>query len=302
MNLEVLRTFLAVTDAGSLSKAAERMRVSQSTLTRQMQALEHDVGSRLLERGSSGVALTSAGHALSAGLKPLLAQFDTLIAETRKRGRGQSGSLRIGYLMSAAPTYLNPALAVLRSTHPEVKVKLVDLSPGEQLARLRDGQLDVALLGNVDASVAREFFVKRLASLPVVVALPEAHPLAGSATVPLSDLRRELFVGAHETDLPGNNRWIVGLCRRAGFRPRFIENADSLSHAFSILVSEHAVTLIPSVARRSETPGVVFRPLRDMNATWDLVVAWQRGKATDPIRALLTALESAAHPATTPRG
>jgi DNA-binding transcriptional LysR family regulator len=68
VNLDVLRSFFAICDFGSLSKAAEQLHVSQSTLTRQMQALEAEIGGQLLERGHRGVALTAAGHALLVGM------------------------------------------------------------------------------------------------------------------------------------------------------------------------------------------------------------------------------------------
>lgn len=226
MNLDLLRSFVAIAEAGSISKTAEQMRVSQSTLTRQMQALENEIGGRLLERSRSGVALTAAGQTLFQQVTPLLGKFDAAIAEARNRARGQTGSLRIGYMMSAAAEFLNPALARVRAELPEFKVKLVDLSPGEQIAALRRGELDVALVGNADASLAREFIVKRIVALPVVVALPERHRLASRTSIRLGDLSAEVFVGAKDADLPGYDRWIVQLCRRARFRPRFVEDAD----------------------------------------------------------------------------
>lgn len=270
------------------------MRVSQSTLTRQMQGLEQEMGGKLFERSQAGVALTAAGHTLFDSLPPLLAKFDAAIAETRKRARGQSASLRIGYLLSAATEYLNPALSQVRALHPEVKVKLVDMAPGEQIAALRRGELDVALVGNAAASLQREFFVKRIASLPIVVAMPDKHPLAARREVALADLRREIFVGAREEDVPGHNDWIVQLCRRARFRPRFVENAESLSHGLSLVVSEHAVTLLPAIAAKMESPGVACRPIADRVGHWDLLVAWQRGKAPAPVLALVAALTTSA--------
>src|SRR5207253_236469 len=105
--------------------------------------------------------------------------------------------------------YLNPALAALRQSHPETKVRLVDLSPGEQINALRRGELDVVVLGNCNRAIAREFFVRRIATLPVIVALPENHPLATDDGIALSALRRELFVGAGPNDLPGFNKWMT---------------------------------------------------------------------------------------------
>lgn len=290
MNLDVLRTFVAIAQSGSLNKTAERMRVSQSTLTRQMQSLEQELDSRLFERSRSGVALTAAGQAFLGRAIPLLAQLDAAIGEVRKLARGQTDSLRIGYMMSAAADFLSPALATIRAAHPEVKVKLVDLSPGEQIAALRRGDIDVALVGNVDASLAREFYVKRIASLPVVVGLSLQHPLARRSVVALGDLRREPFVGAKDEDLPGNNRWVVQLCRRARFKPKFVENADSLTHALSLLVSENAVTLLPGFTNKLPAPGVICVPLDEPAARWDLQVAWQRGPMTEPVRAFVAAL------------
>lgn len=290
MNLDLLRSFFAIVEQGSLNKAAERLRVSQSTLTRQMQALEQDVGGPLLERSPGGVALTATGHALLEEAKPVLAKFDAVMAGVRQRARGQSAVLRIGYLMSAASDYLNPALGALRKAHPEVKVKMRDLSPGEQIEALRAGEIDVGLIGQAGALLTKEFYVKTLAVLPVTVAMAADHPLAGRASVTLADLKREMFVGAPDADVPGHNQWVAKLCKTAGFRARFVQNAESLTHGLSLLVTEGAVSLQPGYAEKLKVPGVVFRPLRDAAARWELMVAWQRGKTGAALKALIEAL------------
>lgn len=289
VNLDALRSFFVVVEMGSLNRASERLRVSQSTLTRQVQALESEVGGRLLERTSGGVAPTAAGHALIDGMRPVLEQLDAVWQDVRGLARGQSALLRVGYLSSAAD-FLNPALAAMRSGHPQVRIKLLDLAPGAQIEALRKGEIDVALLGQAGAFVAREFHTQRLVSLPVVVALSEGHPLAAREAVNMADLRGELFVGANEDDMPGYNRWVEQLCRRARFRPRFTENSESLIEGLAVVVSEGAVMLQSDHIKRMRTPGVVFVPLRDTAAQWEMFVAWQRGRITDPVRALLEAL------------
>ena len=129
--------------------------------------------------------------------------------------------------------------------------------------------------------------MRRLASLPVVVALPEGHALAKQTTLKLADLRGVPFIGARDADLPGFNRWVTGLCRRAKFRPQFVEDADSLGHALSLLVAENAVTFLPALTNKVLAPGVVCRPLDEPAARWDLHVAWQRGRMTEAVRALV---------------
>lgn len=273
-----------------MNQAAERLRVSQSTLTRQMRALEHEIGGRLFERSTAGVALTAAGHALAQDVRPVLARFDVVLADARKLARGQSARLRIGYLGSAATEYLNPALAALRRTHPEVRAKLLDLSPGEQIAALRSGEIDLALIGSAGALLAKEFYVRRLASLPVLAALAESHPLAGAATLKVAQLRGTPFVGAREADMPGHNRWIAQICRRAGFRPTMVDDAESLTHALATVVAENAVALVPDYAKSTTVPGVVCRRLTDAGLKWDLLVAWQRGTTTAAMKVVLDAM------------
>ena len=117
--IDLLRTFLVVLEEGSLSRAATRLHVTQPSLTRRMQALETEIGGPLLERQSSGVQPTALGQAVLAGMRPVLAQYDTALADLRRHARGQRAELRIGYIGSAAHAYLNPALGALRRKHPE---------------------------------------------------------------------------------------------------------------------------------------------------------------------------------------
>jgi DNA-binding transcriptional LysR family regulator len=290
VNLDLYRSFFAIAEFGSMSKAAEQLHVSQSTLTRQMQTLEIEVGGQLMERGHSGVALTAVGHTLLEGMRPVVAKADIVLADARKLARGQSASVRIGYIMSAAGEYLNPALVAFRRSHPQTKVHLVDLSPGAQIAALRRGELDVIVLGNINAAIPREFFVRRIATFPVRVALPESHELAAGDEVTLGDLRNEMFVGANPEHIPGFNNWLIQLCRRGGFRPKIVENAESVTQTLSLLVAESAVALLPALVERFQVPGVAFRPLRGTTAKWDLQVAWQRGKITEPVRELVNLL------------
>jgi len=294
MNVDFFRSLLAITEHGSLNRAADQLRVSQSTLTRQMQALEGDVGGKLLERTSSGVALTAAGHVLVEKIRPVLAQMDAVLEEVRRMNKGQSEQLRIGYLMSAAAEYLHPALLALKKTHPEVKAKLHDLTPGEQIAWLRRGDLDVAIMGQAGEALGNEFYLRKFAASPVYVALAETHPLATQPSVRLSELRGQKFIGADDADMPGHNAWVKKVCRTAGFRVSFTENAESVTDSFAMILTDGAVGLFPEYHRKTRVAGVVFRRLAERKVTWDLYVAWQRGRASNALRTFVDALKSSA--------
>ena len=290
--LPQLRVFLVALEEGSLNRAATRLRMSQSALSRQMQALENEIGGALLERTTTGVRPTDAGHALANSIAPVLTTYETAIAEARRLARGQRDLIRIGYLGSAAQTFLDPALSALRHSHPEVKVKLLDLSPGEQIAALRKGEIDLAVTGQEGGFASSEFYTRKLATLPVIAVMPDDHPLAKRKKIQLKELRNERFLGAPEEDLPGRDRWIVQLCRRAGFRPNFVQKADSVSEAFSMINSEGVVGLLPAYLKTFPASGVARVELFDEKATWDFLIVWQRGKASGSMRALLDALST----------
>ncbi len=276
--LSQLRVFLMALEEGSLNKAATRLRMSQSALSRQMQALEAEIGGPLLERTTSGVRPTDAGHALAASMPGLLASYDTAIAEARRVARGQKDFLRIGYLGSAAQAYLDPALSALRKSNPDVKVKLNDLSPGEQITALRKGEIDLGITGQEGDLAATEFYTRKLATLPVIALLPADHPLASKKRIALKELRGERFLSAPEEDMPGRDRWVVQLCRRAGFRPKFVQEATTVSNMFTLINSEGAVALAPAYLALYPSSGVRAVMLSDAKATWDFLVVWQRGE------------------------
>jgi DNA-binding transcriptional LysR family regulator len=292
--LAQLRAFLVALEEGSLNRAAARLRMSQSALSRQMQSLEADIGGPLLERTSAGVRPTDAGHALASSLPGVLAQYDAAIAEARRLARGQRDLIRVGYLGSAAQMFLDPALSAMRRIHPEVKVKLLDLSPGEQIAALRKGEIDLALIGQEGALLSTEFYTCKLTTLPVVAVMPADHRLAARKQISLKELCGERFISSPEEDLPGRDRWITQLCRRAGFRPKFVQDAASLSNMFTLIGSEGAVTLVPAYLKNFPVAGVAMVQLSDTKAMWDFLVVWQRGRTAKSLRTLLDALAASA--------
>jgi DNA-binding transcriptional LysR family regulator len=293
--IEKLRLFLVILEEGSLRRAAERLHISQSAITRQIQLLEHDLGGRILERTSAGVRPTTGGHTLAGKARTLLADYDLVMAEVRLMVRGESDRLRIGYVASAVQEYLGPALAALRRNYPQLKVKMLDQTPGEMIMALRNGEIDLALTGNGVDLLARDFYTRKLASVPSLVALPMDHPLASEKQISISELKTESFVRGPDAIVPGYNQKIIHFCRRFGrFRPRFVTigQPTSLAEALVMAANEGAVSLHPGYISHLNIPNVVMVPIADQDATWDLSLVWQRGKISRPLRALLEALDS----------
>ncbi|MBL9128835.1 MAG: LysR family transcriptional regulator [Verrucomicrobiales bacterium] len=292
--IERVRAFLVVVEEGSVNRAALRLRITQPALSRQMKTLEDEIGGRLLDREARGVTPTDLGHALVSGMRPILESYDAALSALRRRERGPRSVLRVGYLISAASSVLRPALRRLRTQHPDLRFRLFDMSPKEQIAALQAGELDVALIGQEGSVAARAFYSRKLCSLGVCAALSDDDPLAGRPRIALEELRRHRFVGVDEDQMPGRNAWIRGLCRQAGFVPRFLGSPDGITHVLGQVAAESATTLLPGYFLTFEHPGVAFVPVSDPKAVWDFIILWQRGKTPAATRLLVDALAEAA--------
>ncbi len=300
MMLTWIQSYLAVVSEGSINLAAARLRLAQPALSRQMRALEHEVGVTLLERGVRGVRPTEAGAAFALEAARVAEGCERAVAAARAAARGEHAPLRIGYLQSAARTLLTPALAELRKRHRGLRVELTDLSPGEQVRALRAGRIDVAIAGQEGAVLGRAFYARTLARLGVVAALPTDHPLADRDGLDLRDLRGDRFVAFPEEDMPGRNRWVAALARKAGFRPRRGPEARDVGHLFALVAAEGVVALLPSYFTCEPHPGARLVPVTRPAARWDLLAIWRRDHAA-PVHTLLDALgaqasDRACHP------
>ena len=291
--LEKLRLFLVILEEGSLRRAADRLRISQSAITRQIQALELELGGQVLERTSAGVRPTNGGAVLAERAKALLADYDSTMAEVRRLNRGESERLRIGYIASAVQEYLGPALAVLRRDYPKLKVKMLDQTPGEMIIALRQGEIDLALtLHGIDL-LSRDFYIRKIATVKSLVALPVSHRFATKRQVSISQLKGETFVRGSDDAVPGYTQRIIQLCRKyGGFRPRLatIDKTTSLVESLAVAANEEAISIQPAFISHLEVPNVVMVPIADAGATWDLFVVWLRGKTAGPLRTLLSEL------------
>ena len=283
-----------VVEEGSLHRAPERAHISQSAVTRQMQLLEHDLGGRILERTSIGVRLTTGGYMLAQKAKLLLDEYDSTMGDVRRLVRGEGNQLRIGYLASAGQEYLGEPIRALRRVHPKVKMKMIDLTPGEMITALRRGEIDLALTYLGMDLLSRDFYTRKIDTVPSVVVLPIDHQLASQKQIPISQLKYERFLQVAETCAPGYNQSVTKLCRRIGkFRPRFapVRAFESIAESLGISGNEDAVSVNPMFVRHLKIPNVAIVPVADKGATWEVFVAWQRGKTAASVRALIDALD-----------
>jgi DNA-binding transcriptional LysR family regulator len=203
----------------------------------------------------------------------------------------QSLHMRIAYLVSVTQQYLNGALRKVRRSHPETVLKLVNLTPGEQIVALRAGEIDIGITNESGELLAGEFYTRELAETGSYIALPEQHRLATRDRVRLSDLRGEFFLSWDSQQVPGFNRRVEAYCKKYGkFRPKFHGPARSLAHGFELIANDNAILVLPAFASHFSTPGVVILPLADADVTWKILVIWRRGRVGGALKTLVDAL------------
>lgn len=288
MDLRQLRYFVAVAQEQSFTAAARRLGMTQPALSRQIRRLERELGATLLDRGRTVVGLSVAGQTLLAGASSLLDQAEALRLSIQSAAQQQARRLHIGYMPQFLGSFLSHALTTFCQVHAEADLQLHEMSPGMQIASLRRGELDVAIIGFACAELHRDLDVLRLAQVPLCAALPRRHPLAAAGSLELTNLQSEPFVMLDAEQFPGRAELIRDICRRAGFSPRQGPLARSLTALFALISSGHGVSLVPADAAGLAQATVAFVPIRAVNCAISLSTAVRRGERRAAVRTFVS--------------
>ena len=283
MELRHLRYFVAVAEDRHFGRAAARLRMSQPPLSRQIQALEAELGFPLFDRTRRRVDLTSAGETLLGHARRIFEAVDLAIHETQRASRGESGRIVVAYPSTFAYSGLPELVRAFRGKFPSVELVLRELAPQLQLDALRDGLVDV---GFVRAPVDEPGLTTELVrSEPLVAALPSGHPLATRKTIPLGLLAKDPFVLFPRVRGPAYFDHLLRLCHDAGFTPRIVQEAPQLD-IVSLVAAGLGVSILPASIRKFRRAGIVLRPLVGGPRT-ELLVVWSSRSRSAVLREFL---------------
>ncbi|NYT25590.1 LysR family transcriptional regulator [Alcaligenaceae bacterium] len=266
MELRHLRGFLAVAEELHFGRAAERLHIEQSPLSRTIKELEEDLGAQLFVRTTRSTRLTRAGHEFLVHARRILPMVQQARDSTQAVANGYQRQLRIA-LSDALPSPCLPALlARCREQEPEVEVRMFEMPFSEQFRGLHDGLYDVGLnqVGDVgDALVARPVWHD-----PLRVVLPERHPLLNHSQVPLGEILRYPLVLGHTTIFEGFTRQIDRILRQTDQEPLILERVGSFDMMVTLVAAGYALGLAgASHMLVCGDRGVVARPLAGKAAT-----------------------------------
>lgn len=288
MDIRHLRYFTAVAEERHFTRAAERLGIGQPPLSQQIQQLEREIGSPLFHRLSRGVELTAVGEVFLNDAKAILAMIEQAVATAHQVARGEVGRVRLGMTITTTSHPLIPAIIRdYRAQYPGVQLSLEVKDSTTLSDEVRHGQLDAAFvrarsteaLGTASHVVLEE---------ELMVAVPNAHRLAGSPEIDLAEVAADDFIYIPRAVAPNLYDVTIAACQRAGFSPRVIQEIPSFPPLLNMVEAGMGVTIVPASMARAHLEGVQFLCVRGANARSPISVVYRSNEGAMAVRNLVT--------------
>jgi DNA-binding transcriptional LysR family regulator len=304
MEMRHLRYFIAVAEEENVTRAAERLRISQPPLSRQIRDLEEEIGVSLLERTAKTVRLSPAGRAFLEEARAVIQRVETAVGVARAIDGGTRGELNIGYSPTLTVELLPEGLRWFQGVSPEVKVVIHDLNTEEMFQGLNDGRLQLALMPTPRGRRLRNLHVEKLRSYDIAVAMPSGHRLAVRTSLKFEDIRDERLIGYSRTGYP---EYHEDLARRFGCPGKnatraspIQEEHDSVSSLVAAVESGRGVALVATCLKAVVGARLELRPLMPECTALSVGAVWSGEGPSTLVARFLEGLRKAAAKSVTP--
>lgn len=269
MELLDLRYLVVAVETGNLSRAAESLGSTPSTISRRLNRLEDELGVTVLERGAFGVRPTAAGHKIMVQVRRALESVDDVLQAGRSGALGRTGHIRLGVRMPPIGQPLQSLLVAWHEENPDVVLTLHELNDNELYEALAERTLDAALVtthtlrrGTNSVPIYRE---------KLIAAIPLGHPLAGHDILTW-DLLRDQTILTQGWDNSHSAR--VFYASFLGDGMKFVAHAASKQSVMALVGAGYGVTLAVTSQSEVAFPGVIYKPIADDNAWVQVELAW----------------------------
>ena len=294
MELRHLRYLVVVAEEQNVTRAAERLHVSQPPLSRQIRDLEAELGVALFRRTAKSLALTEAGKIFLIEARGVLLQVDKAVLTVRTVAANLRGHLRIGYAPSLTVKILPKGLRSFEGMSPGVRVALHDLSTEECVQKLNARKLDVALIVRPSASSMRGLVFEQLTTYPICAAVAVTHPLARRRSVTLAQLAQEKLLGYAQEDYPEYFDWLLRLFPAGRFDACNVEQYDSATGLIAAVEAGRGVALVSTSMKCITGPRVKLLPLAPALPPIVVGALYPRESLSDLARKFINAIKAAA--------
>ncbi|MCV0057502.1 LysR family transcriptional regulator [Pseudomonas aeruginosa] len=260
MELRHLRCFLAVAEELHFARAAERLHIEQSPLSRAIKELEEELGVVLFARTTRSTRLTRAGALFLEHVPRVFAALQQARESVKAAANGFHGQLRVALSDGITPSRLPSLLALCRQEEPEVEIRLFEVPLSQQIKGLHDDLYDVGFAQSDE--VGDSVVATAVWSDPLMVAVPARHDLLKHKRIPLEEMLRFPLVLGDPQACEGHVRQIERVLRRVDMEPLVVERVASFDLMMTLVSAGFALGLAGEAhITASREPGVVARPL-----------------------------------------
>lgn len=274
MEIRRFKYFLAVAEELHFGRAASRLGIAQPPLSRQIAALEAEIGAQLFDRSRSQIRLTQAGEVFERHARFIVDQVYSAYRETRLVSEGGQGRLRVAFVGSASHGVLPTLMKSYRSHYPKVELALSAMNNAELHSAIIQREIDIAVarpdLG--DDELRRE----PLAHEDLILAIPDNSELAERNKILFSELGDQTFVLYPRRPRPSFADHILSICKDEGFEPAAMEMAQDFQTAISLVSVGVGISVVPESVAQTTRPGVFFRPYVGTNPGTALTIHARR--------------------------
>lgn len=280
--------FLVAAEEQSFQRAAERLHIAQSALSRRISDLERELGNvKLFDRFARGVRLTTSGVSLLEDVRRIMAQIEEASAKAWRVDRGEVGLLRIGFADTTGWKRVIPeTLRQFEERYPEVDVQLIPMVSESQRDALRSGAIDLGLM--FDALGATRSEEGELSGMPLslhrfLLVVPEGHRLHGCQEISLAELREENLIWPSRRHAPLLFSRMLDACRVHDFAPRIKIEVIAIDMAYDLVASGLGLAMILAEETAVPPPGLSLRRLSDFNVELHYLMMWRQENRAAPL-------------------
>ena len=281
MELRHLRYFVGVGEEQHFGRAAERLRVAQPALSRQIQDLERQLGFALFERLPRGVRLSEAGKLYLNDARRILQDVNEAKARAQRVATGKAGTLRVGFGETQAWHGVVPeSFRRFRQRDPDAELELHLLSAGHQMEAVRSGKLDAGFIFGL-APPPAEFAHRQVAQQELILAAPKGHAVTRVKRLRLRDLRNAPFIWFQRWVHPLFHDRLMNACVRGGLTaPRIVQHVLDHATMLSLVSCRLGVAFVSEATRWQCPSGVGLRPVVDLNFPLTFYLIWKEGNSS----------------------
>jgi DNA-binding transcriptional LysR family regulator len=280
MKIDRLHNFITVADELNISRAAEKLNISQPPLSNQIKLLERELGAKLFDR-KPRLKLTQAGAAFLVEARVIQATLKQAANKTKlihqSELNGKFGCLTVGFTSSMANGILPQILRNFRDKYPDVRLILSEENSDVQIQRLRDRATDIMFIYKTpiwtETTNLQEIL---LVPESLVVVLPAKHRLATKATISIADLQDEDLIMPDRQIVPGLFREINDLYLQSGLKPKIALEAVFMVTILGLVAGEIGISILPDSVQNLQRQGVIYRSIEGhTTAINQLSVVWR---------------------------